>query len=77
MGDADSKECLCRSENVRAYFEGELDPTMGFILAQHIGECGECAEYLLTLQRLRNLVSLALRDNYSFVIKRSGRAASK
>jgi hypothetical protein len=77
MSSTDSKECLCRSENVRAYFEGDLELKTSLTFAQHIGECAECAEYLLTLQRLRNFIYLALRDNYSFVIKRSGRTASR
>jgi hypothetical protein len=77
MSSADSKGCLCQSENVRAYFEGKLDPPTGLLFAQHIGKCEDCAEYLLTLQRLRNLVSLVLTDNRGFVMKRSGRAASR
>ena len=62
-----SNDFLCRSANVQAYFDGDLDSPVRLLFARHLGECEMCADELRAFERLRLLVSLAFNMNHGSV----------
>jgi predicted anti-sigma-YlaC factor YlaD len=52
----------CRSEEIVAYLDGELDASALAHLEQHFGECSSCAAELREQQRLLQELNFALMD---------------
>ena len=73
MSRVDSRESETSCEMVRSYLSGEVEQKASRAFAEHMSECEDCTEYLLALWRLRNLVSLALSTDQSFVLTGSKR----
>lgn len=57
-----SSDSACRSEEIVAYLDGELDASSLARLEQHFEDCSECAADLLVERRLQNELNFALMD---------------
>ncbi len=53
---------VCRSEEIVAYLDGELDASSLARLEQHFEDCSRCAADLLAQRRLLNELNFALMD---------------
>ncbi len=49
----------CKSTNVQAFFDNELDASANALMRAHISECSICSAELRALQHLNNLIGLA------------------
>jgi anti-sigma factor RsiW len=41
-----TNDYICETENIAAYIEGDLDPSLHSVLEEHLKECGHCAREL-------------------------------
>ena len=62
MSTAGPNNSVCRSEEIVAYLDGELDASSLARLEQHFETCSECAAELRAQQRILNELNFALTD---------------
>lgn len=56
---------VCRSEEIAAYLDGELESEVRALLEEHLAKCARCAAELKMQQRLLCELNLALSDDAS------------
>jgi len=49
----------CKTEQIHAYYDGELSPSDRAAVEAHLGECAECRELLADLRSVSQLVASA------------------
>jgi anti-sigma factor RsiW len=65
MSTATPNKSVCRSEEVVAYLDGELEGAAHALLEEHLGECASCAAELEIQRRLQRELDFALSDDAS------------
>lgn len=60
--NAEKLTCEKVSENLSAYFDGELETAEYYELKNHIDECSQCKEQYEKLEYLRNLIKLSVNS---------------
>jgi predicted anti-sigma-YlaC factor YlaD len=65
MTSATSNNSICRSEEIAAYLDGELDSAASSLFEQHAKECLQCAAKLKEQRRLLCALDFALTDDPS------------
>jgi predicted anti-sigma-YlaC factor YlaD len=63
VSNANSDNCIRKSEEIAAYLDGELDVLARVEVEQHLKECSSCSRGLREQQRLLCALDFALKDD--------------
>lgn len=69
--DASASDNYCRSEEIAAYLDGELDAAASADFEQHLKECSSCSETLSEQRRLLCTLDLALDETRSLPLPKN------
>ncbi|HYE64891.1 MAG TPA: zf-HC2 domain-containing protein [Pyrinomonadaceae bacterium] len=71
MSSATSGSCVCKSEEIAAYLDGELEASACALFEQHVRECSPCAAKLQEQRRLLCTLDLALGDDPALALPKN------